>query len=73
MNEHLELARKALRDRLLGMGFHPSMASELVNGPRKPNLKTATKIEQRVGIPASAWSDGPPLQEMWDIIKRASE
>lgn len=71
--EHLELARKALRDRLLGMGMHPSMASELANGPRRPNIKTAAEIEKRIGIAPSAWVDGPPLEAMWAIIKRTAE
>ena len=46
------------------------MASELVNGRRKPTLKVAANIERELGISASIWETRPPLAEMWEHIVR---
>ena len=68
--DHLELARIALRKHLVRLGYSQPMASELVNGRRKPTLKVAANIERELGISASIWETRPPLAEMWEHIVR---
>lgn len=68
-----DLARHALKTRLLAIGIDRFMTSKFVNGKRRPSLETATRIERAIGIPASAWADGPPLREVWAQITKRSE
>lgn len=67
------LAKHALRQALLSAGFDRFMASKFVTGRNRPSLKTAARIEEATGIPASAWMGGPPLKEAWEqVLRRAS-
>lgn len=69
----LDLAQIALRRSLEEIGYSKAGASELAAGKRKPSIERAADIERRIGIPAAAWADGPPLQQMWNIMKKRAD
>lgn len=68
-----KLIKGALSRHLVAIGYSQSMASEMVNGHKKPSLSKAAEIEKRFGIPAAAWVSGVPLQETWEQLKMRSE
>lgn len=64
-----KLVKGALSRWLIDIGYSQSMASELVNGNRRPSLSMAAKVETKYGIPAASWNTGPPLNECWKQLK----
>lgn len=50
----------ALREKL---NISTSYASELANGKRLPSLTLAVQIQEKLGIPASAWLDQKPVED----------
>lgn len=71
--DYQPLAKKALQLALTDFGYSAGMVSDLINGNRKPSLEKATEIEEQIGIPASAWQAGVPLDQMWAIIMKGSK
>lgn len=63
-----QLAKKALTQALLSIGISDGQASDIIKGTKKPSLDRAVEIEERIGIPASAWAKHTHLDEMWKII-----
>lgn len=50
-----EAKQPSLALQLVGIGVRKSYAYMLAGGERTPSLGLALKIEEKLGIPASAW------------------
>lgn len=68
-----KLVKGALARWLISVGYSQPMASEMVNGHKKPSLMKAAEIEKKFGIPAASWADGVPLEKTWEQLKLRSE
>lgn len=55
--------RTALATRLREKGVSLGYASDLANGRRLPSLPLAARIEEELGIPATAWIENQRLCE----------
>ena len=48
-----------INQRLMQAGVGESHASMLANGKRTPSMRLALALEEKLGIPVSAWAQGP--------------